>query len=415
MLRKMVSSVMALTLIACLSPLAAYADTEHRRTSEPIYVLEAEEGESKGDPSVISYGDCGAQGSDVSWTLTFDGTLVISGMGDMADYTSAIQIPWYLEKSMIKRIVINEGVTSVGKGAFYKCSSLESVSLASTVTSIGDKAFFCCESLVFLELPSGHTHIGAYAFQQCGLTSVVIPEGVTSIPDKAFYFNSSLKEATLPEGLTNIGSFAFGSCASLEAITLPVQLLGEGVSVAGNAFINVSAVKRIYTNAGSVEAFWEAADESLNALAFEPLFTNRHAGLEVILVQADTSEYDEAFARLQDLIEYAQLTYPENSSSHYTASSWNAFSDALESALELLGSGKPSIDLMNGSYEELSDAMDSLIDRSSLKRLMDHAFSIDDTAFTEESLIVVGQALAIADYVYRHDESTPDWIEMSEY
>ena len=42
---------------------------------------------------------------------------------------------------MSKIEVINDGVTSIGKYAFYGCSNLTSVSISNTVTNIGTAAF----------------------------------------------------------------------------------------------------------------------------------------------------------------------------------------------------------------------------------------------------------------------------------
>ena len=99
-------------------------------------------------------------------------------------------------------VTIPEGVTSIGKGAFYGCESLTSVTIPEGVTSIGDSAFSWCKSLTSVTIPEGVTSIGNSAFSWCkSLTSVTIPKSVTSIGEGAFYGCWSL---TRVEGMTRI-------------------------------------------------------------------------------------------------------------------------------------------------------------------------------------------------------------------
>ena len=71
-------------------------------------------------------------------------------------------------------------LTGLGKGAFYNCSSLKSVTIGDSVTSIGDSAFYNCTSLTSVTIGDGVTSIGWYAFEDCtSLTSVTF-EGTVS-------------------------------------------------------------------------------------------------------------------------------------------------------------------------------------------------------------------------------------------
>ena len=79
-------------------------------------------------------------------------------------------------------------MTSIGGSAFYKCSSLTSITIGNSVTSIGYGAFYKCSSLTSITIPNSVTSIGDYAFNSCSsLTSIIIGNGVTSIGDGAFY------------------------------------------------------------------------------------------------------------------------------------------------------------------------------------------------------------------------------------
>ncbi len=130
--------------------------------------------------------------------------------------------------------IFPEGVTSIGRGAFYGCWSLISITIPEGVISIGDYAFYNCKSLTLITIPKGVTSIGKNAFEHCSsLTSITIPKGVTSIGYSAFASCRSLTSITLPKSITSIGKFAFDSCRSLTTINLP-----EGVTSIGTAAFN---------------------------------------------------------------------------------------------------------------------------------------------------------------------------------
>ena len=79
----------------------------------------------------------------------------------------------YLNGTLITDLVIPDGVTSIGWGAFYGCSSLTSVTIPNSVTSIGSYAFYGCSSLTSVTIPNSVTSIGSYAFYKCSsLTSI---------------------------------------------------------------------------------------------------------------------------------------------------------------------------------------------------------------------------------------------------
>ena len=122
---------------------------------------------------------------NLTWTLTADGTMTISGTGTMKNYSN--DSPATQKKDNIKKVVIEDGVTSIGDNAFYDCTGLTSIEIPSSVTSIGDCAFYNCTGLTSITIPDRVTSIGDSAFRNCtGLTSVTIPDSVTSIGDCAF-------------------------------------------------------------------------------------------------------------------------------------------------------------------------------------------------------------------------------------
>ena len=140
----------------------------------------------------------GSCGDNLTFTLDFEnGTLTISGSGDMYDYSTYSDVPWYQYSSYITSVTLPEGLTSVCDYAFYNCEGLTSITIPDAVTSIGSYAFYNCSSL----------------------TSITIPDAVTTIGLRAFYNCSSLTSITIPDAVTTIGSWAFYNCSSLTSVT----------------------------------------------------------------------------------------------------------------------------------------------------------------------------------------------------
>lgn len=171
-------------------------------------------------------GPSGTCGENLTWTLQLDGTLIISGTGDMTNfgpsYAENVSVPWAGNRADIKTVVIEEGVTSIGNNAFVACSNLKKVTMPNSITRIGDHAFENCFNLTQADIPTSVTEIGEYAFGGCkALMEVVIPNGVTAISDYAFENCVSLKKIHIPGSVTRIGRSAFQYCPSLTAIVLP--------------------------------------------------------------------------------------------------------------------------------------------------------------------------------------------------
>ena len=179
--------------------------------------------------------DSGSCGENVTWTLTADGTLTISGTGAMTDYTYDSRSPWYSCRTYIKRVVMQQGVTSIGDHAFWDCSGLTSVTIPDGVTSIGDSAFSGCTALTSVTIPGSVTSIGGGAFSGCtSLTSVAIPSSVTEIGGSAFSGCSGLTSVTIPDGVTSIGGDAFSGCAALTSVEIPNGVTAIGGSTFSN-------------------------------------------------------------------------------------------------------------------------------------------------------------------------------------
>jgi len=231
--------------------------------------------------------DSGSCGDNLTYTYTESNhTLTISGTGEMDDYSNSLQ-PWFLYRTKIEQIIIENGVTSIGSRAFSGCKKLYNISISNSVTKIGDGVLSNCFSLTSLIIPNSVTSMGSwsfmdyymlesivlpncitsipnYAFRNCRIKSIVIPNSVTSIGKGAFkdcnYLISvvvsnnitiidewafrqcnSLTSIVIPDNVTSIGSYAFSGCSSLISITIPENV----TSIGDYAFSTCSSLERV--------------------------------------------------------------------------------------------------------------------------------------------------------------------------
>ena len=245
----------------------------------------------------IAFGAFAQSGTtgNLTWTIS-DGTLTISGTGAMPDYIS-YSTPWNSYKSSIAAAVVSEGVTSIGRAAFYFCNSLTSVTIGSDVTSIGVGAFRGCNILASVTIPGSVTSIRSLAFEYCNsLTSVTIPAGVTNIEEGAFAGCSALTAinvnaanvayssvdgilydktqtslvqcpgaksgaVVIPSSVTSIGAYAFFGCSGLTSVTIPNSV----TSIGAYAFSGCSGLTSV-TIPGSVTSIGEVPFGGCSAL-----------------------------------------------------------------------------------------------------------------------------------------------------
>lgn len=244
----------------------------------------------------------------MSWSFK-DGVLTVSGGGKIPDYmgenASETLPPWYRETQTnkfledgdpnpvnieIKKVVVEEGITSIGAGAFASLSGLEEVVMPNTVTEIGisafsdckaletiklpdvivaieEDAFAFCESLKSVEMPKYLREIDVGAFRNCtALVSVKLNENLERIGAESFMDCSSLKSIDIPDKVKTIGYEAFNGCTSLRTVNF-----GKGVSKMGRAaFAYCTSLEKVVLpdNMARVpmRAFWECA--SLKEVVF---------------------------------------------------------------------------------------------------------------------------------------------------
>ena len=291
--QRTLSSLLALCLLLTLLPVRAAAENETGtpETAETAQTLPAEESpaeepQAPGEDPVVELasvtipegGVSGQCGDSLTWTLTENGTLTITGSGAMWDYddpstSSSNRAPWYTytHNGCVLSLVLSDDITRIGSYAFQggigspmifgELSNWTfSLNLPQSLQTIGDYAFYCADLIEDLVIPESVTYIGSYAFSNaclytwtrtatgysrtdndCTLTmpakwpalgegafnynkftgSLHIPEGVESIPAKAFYA-TDFTTLTLPESIRYIGDYAFFSLGIAE-LKLPAR------------------------------------------------------------------------------------------------------------------------------------------------------------------------------------------------
>ena len=228
---------------------------------------------------------------NLTWKLYEDGTLTISGTGAMKDYNATDNLSPAYKNSNVKKIVIEDGVTSIGNSAFENCRNLPSITIPDSITSIGKYAFDGCSSLTSITIPSSVTSIEDSAFSYCrSLTSITIPDSVTSIGESAFENCINLTSITIPDSVTRIGNSAFSYCRSLTSITIPNSV----TSIGAYAFSNCWYLTSI-TISDSVT--------SIGAYAF-----NLCSSLKTISLSCKSSLKRSNFGEQADLVSYTSHT-----------------------------------------------------------------------------------------------------------
>ncbi len=196
----------------------------------------------------------GTCGTNITWKYTSaDKTLTLTGNGDMTDYTSASEVPWYGAREAIETVKVGDGITKIGSYAFYYSPYLKNVEIANSVTAIGNYSFALCSALESLDIPASVTSIGNSAFEACSsLADVRVPSSVTSLGKRAFGLCAKLKNAYILGDIARLDDETFYNCYSLETLMLNPSITADKVSESAFKHIEFSYDKAQF--AASVDA-----------------------------------------------------------------------------------------------------------------------------------------------------------------
>ena len=182
------------------------------------------------EPCLIASGTCGA---NLTWELSCDSVLTISGTGAMVDNPS-----WSPYVSLIKAVIIPEGLTIIGRNAFAECVNLESAHIPESVTAIGPAAFYNCSALTSINMPDSVRMLGHKAFVGCES----LTEPVYNAHIFGFMPRNYCGAYSIPEGIVSVAAYAFcgiasATCSGLTEITIPSSVKRLGVEAFGLLFL----------------------------------------------------------------------------------------------------------------------------------------------------------------------------------
>ena len=231
--------------------------------------------------------------------VSIDGILFEKGAASASDFESIVVWPYertyilgygkdtvtqtdvfVIKQGFIKDYVFADTVKTIGDYAFYRCDTLESITIPNTVVNIGDHAFSECRLLKSINIPEKVSNIGDYVFIFCesleeirfdtvsmsdlpqqqqifyrlgektdGLR-VVFGKNVKRIPAnlfRSYYYGPKIVSVEFEEGSVcqTIGDYAFSGCTALTGITIPESVTAIGTE----AFYNCNSLEEVRFNA----------------------------------------------------------------------------------------------------------------------------------------------------------------------
>ncbi|SFA69940.1 Fibronectin type III domain-containing protein [Acetitomaculum ruminis DSM 5522] len=187
----------------------------------------------KAGTNIIDSGQCGDK---LTWELTDNGLLTISGNGKMWDFINEASYdyhpcPWKKYISNIKTLIVNKAVTNIGAAAFKDCTFLKSIEIDKSVNTINDYAFYNCTNLSDFSFSFALRKLGDYSFSQCqNITVLYLPAYLESIGEGVFSKNTSLENVYF-DGDSTLETFTiknnpFANCPKLKNIEVSEDNVG---------------------------------------------------------------------------------------------------------------------------------------------------------------------------------------------
>lgn len=202
---------------------------------------------------ITSFTDLTVKASSLS--ETFVGDLVIPSKVQFSGKELAVTEvgdDFAVSNTSISSLMIDDGLTAIGKSAFKDCSNITTVKIAETVDSIfiGEQSFMNCTNLTSINTAqtvliiesetfrgctalrtfnhSGNITMGSFSFADCTSLELVSIEKLDSLNNGTFMNCTKLSECYLPN-ITIIGDYAYKKCQSISVYNIPnsVKIIGE--------------------------------------------------------------------------------------------------------------------------------------------------------------------------------------------
>lgn len=189
-------------------------------------------------PETVTSGDFGPN-DKLHWDFD-EGTLTITGTGAIPDYTTPVDTPWNGVRTNITNVVVSNGITKIGKKAFFYCQSLETVSIGKDCTNISDSAFQNCGSLAEVSISTKLSLIlGEDAFCNCTNMKIYTSASQVKVVDYCF------------EGCSNIDIYLTGlneNGTKLEIINDDPDIYYNGLTFHLNTIEEKAKYESIYVD-----------------------------------------------------------------------------------------------------------------------------------------------------------------------
>ncbi len=197
-------------IISCILSLCIASGTIHftaHSSAKELFTASAAE-------TTLSEPLSGKIGDNITWVLNTNGTLVLSGSGEMTDFEVLMKRyglgqfdvkwvegcapPWFDIRENITEVIIDGDITYLGQHAFADCNNLVKVTMSDSIKEIGYSAFIHCDSLKDIEFSENLTTIGSDSIEYCtSLTEITFPESVSYIGSAVLYYNINLAKVTI--------------------------------------------------------------------------------------------------------------------------------------------------------------------------------------------------------------------------
>ncbi len=274
--KRTLASFLVVVMILCATPLSGFVGLELPSFGE-LFGVKAEAESYSG-----TYGD-------IIWSLdTYTGVLTISGTGAIPDGAfSEEMLSW--TPGLIRTVLIEYGITSIGYCAFFGCSKLSSVTIPNSVTSIAGGVFYGCQNLRSITIPDSVTDIDEDAFMYCQFLNITVDQnnkhylsedGALFTKDKTVLLQYPIGKTdtsyTICNGVVNIGGSAFWGCTKLSSVTIPISV----TNISKNAFL-YSSIRDVYYQGTESDREKISIGTNNDSLLSATWHYNSYAGAEI--------------------------------------------------------------------------------------------------------------------------------------
>ena len=206
-------------------------------TSENTNSITVETQEDVPSQGAATSGNYGVNmGNNITWNFDeVTGTLTLSGSGEMYNLSPGEGAEWHAYYHKVKKIVINEGISSIGTNAFYGLEEAESIKIPHSVKTIYSGALQGCESIEEVHLPNNLTNIGTNAFFLMGSCKGFYidepgPKTAYHTEDGVLFCNQTLitypqgntrASYRVPYGTEKLEGLAFANTTYLQTVYIP--------------------------------------------------------------------------------------------------------------------------------------------------------------------------------------------------